>query len=104
MVIRQGDVFWVERDGAIGSEISKRRPYVVVQNNVYNSSKIGTILVCALSSSLKQARVRSNILLEEGEANLRRRSVVNVSQMMNVDRSRLTEKLGSLTSSRVSQI
>jgi mRNA interferase MazF len=104
MVIRQGDVFWLERLGAVGSEISKRRPFVVIQNDVYNASRIGTVLVCALTSSMKQSQVPTNVLLDEGEANLNKRSVVNVSQMMNVDRSRLVARVGSLSSRRIRQV
>src|ERR1041384_1507650 len=104
MVINQGDVFLIERMGKCRAEQARRRPYVVVQNNLANQTRINTVLVCGLTTNLQRARAMGNVIVDEGEANLPRRSVVNVSQMLNVDRSRLTEKVGSLTAGRVREI
>jgi mRNA interferase MazF len=63
-----------------------------------------TVLVCALTSNLKRAEAPGNILLEEGEANLPKRSVVVVSQITTVDKSQLGEYVGSLAQKRMRQI
>ncbi len=94
MVIRQGDVFWVDLGDPSGSGPGYRHPYVVVQNNVFNRSRINTVVVCALTSNLRRAEAPGNVLLEAGEANLPRPSVVTVSQMYTVDKRDLTEYLG----------
>ena len=104
MVIRQGDIFWVDLRTPSGSAPGYRHPHVVVQNNLFNQSRINTVVVCALTSNLKRAGAPGNVLLAKGEANLKKASVVNISQLVTVDKSDLTEKIGTLSPSRVDQI
>ena len=104
MVIKQGDVFWVDLGEPSGSEPGYRHPHVVVQNNVFNRSRLNTVVVCVLTSNLKRAKSPGNVLLEEGEANLPKQSVVNVSQIFTVDKRDLVEKIGPLSRQRVRQI
>ena len=104
MVINQGDIYWVDLEEPKGSEPGYRHPHVVVQNNLFNRSKIGTIIVCALTSNLKRADAPGNVLLEKKEANLPKPSVVNVSQVLTVGRMQLGEYMGTLSSGRVREI
>ncbi len=104
MVIHQGDVFWIELEEPDGSEPGYRHPHVVVQNNLFNRSRINTVVVCALTSNLKRATAPGNVLLEPGEANLSKQSVVNISQLFTVDKQQLEEKVGSLSPWRIEQI
>ena len=104
MVIEQGDVFWVDLGEPSGSEPGYRHPHVVVQNNVFNRSRLNTVVVCVLTSNLKRAEAPGNVLLEKGEANLSRQSVVNVTQIFTVDRGDLAERIGRLSRKRVRQI
>lgn len=104
MVINQGDIYWVEVDEPSGSAPGYTHPHVVMQNNLYNQSKIRTVIVCVLTSNLRYAEVPGNVLLEKGEANLPKASVVNVSQLLTVDKSQLGEYIGSLSLKRIHQI
>lgn len=104
MVIQQGDIFWVELDEPSGSAPGYTHPHVVVQNNVFNQSRINTVVVCALSSNLKRAAAPGNVLLEPGEANLPKQSVAIVSQLFTVDKSYLGDLIGTLSKRRVRQI
>ena len=104
MVILQGDVFWLDLGLPQGSEPGFRRPFVVVQNDVFNASRIQTTVLCALTSNLDRAKAPGNVLLHRGEANLPRPSVVNVSQVVTSDKSALKEKIGTLTRQRVMEI
>jgi mRNA interferase MazF len=104
MVINQGDIFWIDLDEPSGSEPRYRHPHVVVQNNVFNRSRINIVVVCALTSNLKRAAAPGNVLLEPKEANLPKQSVVNVSQLFTVDKSQLGEKIGTLSIRRVHEI
>jgi mRNA interferase MazF len=104
MVIDQGDVYWVDLGEPAGSEPGYRHPHVVIQNNLFNRSRINTVVACALTSNLRRAEVPGNVLLEKGEANLPRQSVVNVSQIYTVNKRDLVEKMGSLSQRRVRQI
>ena len=104
MVIRQGDVYWVDLGEPVGSEPAYRHPCVVVQNNLFNQSRIRTVVVCALTSNLKRAGAPGNVLLEKGEAHLPKQSVVNVSQIFTVDKRQLGEYIGTLSPRRMQQI
>lgn len=104
MVIRQGDIFWIDIGEPSGSEPGYCHPHVVIQNNLFNQSRIKTVVVCALTSNLKRAESPGNVLLEKGEANLSKQSVVNISQVFTVNKSDLAEKIGSLSFQRIRQI
>jgi mRNA interferase MazF len=104
MVINQGDVFWVELDNPVGSAPGYLHPHIVVQNNLFNRSRLNTIVVCALTSNLKRAESPGNVLLEPEEGNLPKQSVVVVTQIFSVDKSQLGEYIGSLSKKRVHQI
>jgi mRNA interferase MazF len=104
MVIKQGDIFWIELEEPVGSEPGYSHPHVVIQNNVFNQSRINTIIVCALTTNLKRASSPGNILLEVGEGNLPKQSIVVVSQIFTVDKMQLGEYIGSLTKRRINQI
>ncbi len=104
MVIVQGDVFWLDMGTPKGSGPGFRRPHVVVQNDVFNASRIQTAVICAVTSNLDRAKAPGNLLLRKGEANLSRPSVVNVSQVLTVDKSLLKEKIGTLSRQRVREI
>ncbi len=104
MVIHQGDIFWVNIDRPLGSEPGYRHPHVIIQNDLFNHSRINTTVICALTSNLRRAASPGNVLLEPGEAHLPERSVVNVSQILTIDRCRLDEKIGTLSPHRIRQI
>lgn len=104
MVIKQGEIYWMELSKPRGSEPGYRHPHIVIQNNVFNISKIKTVVVCVLTSNLKRAKAPGNVLLEKGEANLRKRSVVNISQIYTVNKNDLVEKIGQVSEKRLLQI
>lgn len=104
MDIKQGDIYWIDFGTPIGSESGYRHPHVVIQNNVFNASKVKTVVVCALTSNLKWAKSPGNVLLKKGEGNIPKESVVNITQIETVDKSFLTEKIGTLPPSKITQI
>lgn len=104
MVINQGDVFWIELGEPIGSAPGYIHPHVVIQNNLFNRSRLNTVVVCALTSNLKRAVAPGNVLLEVGEANLSKPSVVVVSQLFTVDKTLLNDYIGTLSNRRIRQI
>jgi len=102
--IHRGDVFWIEPDDARGPAPSYAHPHVVVQDDVFNHSRIATVIVCALTSNLQRASEPGNVLLEVGEGSLPHQSVVVVSQISSVDKARLGRWIGALSEARVEQI
>jgi len=100
----QGDVYWVDLGPPDRSGPGYRHPLVVVQNDAFNRSRISTVVACALTSNLARSAAPGNVLLRKGEPNLPRRSVVNVSQLVTVDKTALVEKIGTLSRARVREI
>jgi mRNA interferase MazF len=102
--VKQGDLFWLDLGSPKGSAPGFRHPFVVVQSDLFNASRIQTVVACALTSNLQRAEAPGNVLLRKGEGNLKKASVVNVSQLYTVDKSALAEKIGALTEARVAEI
>ena len=95
--IRQGQVYWLDFGPEAASAPALRHPCVVVQNDIFNRSAIATTVVCLITSNLTRAIAPGNVLLKKGEANLRKTSVVNISQILTVDKSELEDCTGELS-------
>ncbi|MCU0288779.1 MAG: type II toxin-antitoxin system PemK/MazF family toxin [Acidobacteria bacterium] len=105
MVITQGDVFWARLSNlATGSEPENKRPVVVVQRDSINRSKFNTVVVVPLTRQTKHVNVPGNVLLLKGDANLPRQSLARTTHIMVIDKSRLIEKIGTLSQSKTMEI
>ena len=104
MEINQGDIFWFDASEPRGSSPAYSRPVVIIQNNVFNRSPIGTVLACALTTNLRRAKSPGNVLLNENEAELPKPSVMVVSQILTIDKSELIDKIDTLSKSRITEI
>ena len=101
MVISQGEVWWADIPRPTGSEPGLRRPVVVVQGDALNRSRIGTVVCVPLTSNLKWADAPGNVLLASRSTSLPKDSVANVSQIVALDKSFLTERVGKLSAAKV---
>lgn len=104
LVIRQGDVHWLDFGVADGSAPAGRRPALVVQHDRFNRTALSTTVVAAITSNLRLAAMPGNVRLRQGEAGLARASVVNVSQIQTIDRTRLGDRVGSLAPARMRDV
>ena len=104
MVIKQGEIYWVDLAEPKGSEPGYRHPHIVIQNNLFNDSRINTTVVCTLTSNLNRAKAPGNVMLNKGEANLSKQSVVNISQIFTVNKADLIEKIGQVSEKRMLEI
>lgn len=104
MVIKQGEIYWIELNEPKGSEPGYRHPHLVIQNNLFNQSRINTVVVCALTSNLKRGSAPGNVTLKKGDANIPKKSVVNISQIFTVNKMDLLEKIGTLSKERLSDV
>lgn len=95
-MISQGEIWWADLPGPAGSGPGLRRPVIVVQGDPFNRSKIATVLCVPLTSNLKWADAPGNVLLEARLTGLPKDSVANVSQVVALDKSSLTERVGKL--------
>jgi len=96
MVISQGEVWWADLPVPIGSGPGFRRPVVVVQSDALNQSRISTAICVPLTSNLKWALAPGNVSLSARATGLPKDYVANVSQIIALDKSVLTECVSKL--------
>lgn len=102
--INQGDIYWIKAESAETELGFYPHPYVVVQDNLFNHSRVHSVVVCALTTNMKQADAPGNVRLEPGEANLPKPSIVVVSKISAVPKTQLGDFVGTLSEQRVQQI
>ncbi|MGE5321618.1 MAG: type II toxin-antitoxin system PemK/MazF family toxin [Actinomycetota bacterium] len=100
----RGEIWWADLPEPRGSEPGYRRPVLVIQANSFNRSRIPTVIVAAITSNLRLADAPGNVLLSARVSGLPRDSVVNVSQLLTIDRSFLTEPTGKLPAAVLADI
>jgi mRNA interferase MazF len=96
MVMRRGEIWWADLGEPSGAAPGFERPILIVSSDSYNRSKIETIVGLAITSNVRLADAPGNVLLGINDAGLERPSVVNVSQVVTLDKSDLRERLGVL--------
>lgn len=92
----RGEIWWANLPRPTGSEPGLRRPVLVIQSDAFNKSKINTVVCVVLTSNLKLSKAPGNVLLEKNDSNLPKASVVNISQIITVDKSSLSECVGTI--------
>ena len=102
--MRRGEVWWADLPEPAGSEPGYRRPVLIVQADDFNRSRLRTVLAAAITSNLALAHAPGNLSLPRRSAGLERESVVNVSQVVTVDKRFLIERAGELSGSRLRQV
>ena len=96
--MRHGEIWWAALGTPRGSEPGFRRPVLIVQANEFTESRIRTVLAAAVTSNTRLASAPGNVLVRRKESNLRKDSVVNVSQIVTLNKSALMERVGLLPS------
>jgi len=104
MVIRKGSIYWVDFSPGKGSEPIGRRPGLVIQNDILNDSKINTVIMLAITSTLKFGELPGNVILRKGEANLAKKCVINITQIKSVDKKSIKKKIGTLSKRRMDEV
>lgn len=101
LVVRRGEIWWASLPAPQGSGPGYRRPVVVVQSDQFNESRISTVVIAIITSNLRLAAAPGNMLLDSYESGLPRDSVLNLSQVLSVDKSFLTERVGALSARNI---
>jgi mRNA interferase MazF len=97
VTVSQGEVWWADLGEPRGSKPGFRRPILVVQGDGLNRSRIATVVCVALTGNLRWASAPGNVLLSADITGLSKESVANVSQIVTLDKSELTERVGKLS-------
>ena len=104
MVIRKGSIYWVNFSPGKGSEPIGRRPGLAIQNNILNDSKLNTVIMLAITSTIKFGELPGTVILRKGEANLPKKCVINITQIKSVDKTSIKEKIGTLSKKRMDEV
>ncbi len=104
MVIKRGEIWWASLGKPSGSEPGYRRPLLIIQSNEFNRSRINTVMAAVITSNLRLAKAPGNVLLTDKDTGLKKDSVVNVSQVITVDKAFLTEIIGKLSSQQIEAV
>lgn len=104
MTIWQGDIYYVDLGEPRGSEPGYWHYVVVIQSNTMNSSRISTVVACVLTHRLDCGRIPGNVTLDFREGLLPQQSVVNISQVVTLDKDDLGDKIGDLDDERMREI
>ncbi len=102
--MQRGEIWWTELREPTGSEPGFRSPVLIVQNDAFNRSRIQTVIVVAITTNLELAKAPGNVLLPTKVTSLPRESVANVSQLITIDKSFLSERVGSLPLDLLEQV
>lgn len=102
MVLKRGDIWWASLVASRGSEPGNRRPVVVVQSDAFNVSRIQTVIVAVITSNTRLAEAPGNLALTPAQSGLPRESVINVSQLLTLDKRYLSERVSSLPAEQLS--
>jgi len=103
-MVKRGQIWWAELPQPIAPEPGYRRPVVIVQANEFNDSRINTVIVAIVTSNLKLADAPGNVYLSQSKSGLPKDSVVNVSQLLTLDKSFLTQQQGQVDNVIINQI
>ena len=97
MVVKRGEIWWASLPNPSGSEPGYRRPILIVQSNAFNQSNISTVVGVVITSNIRLAQAPGNVLLPRRSTGLAKESVANVSQIITIDKSFLTTKVGNIS-------
>ena len=103
-MVKRGEIWWAELPAPEGSEPGYRRPVLIIQSDDFNRSRLRTVLALAITSNLKLAAAPGNVSLASRGTGLRRPSVINVSQLVTLDKRFLSERVGRAPDDVLNQV
>lgn len=104
MVAKRGEVWWADLPEPAGSGPGFRRPVLIIQADEFNRSRVRTVIAAAITSNTRLAAAPGNVSLRRSSSGLSRSSVVNVSQVITLDKMFLTERAGRLPVSKMREV
>lgn len=104
MVIKRGEIWWAALPEPAGSGPGYKRPVLIIQSDDFNESKINTIIAAVITSNTRLAAAPGNVSLNPKQSKLPKKSVVNVSQIITMDKSFLSEKVHTLSNEIIAQV
>jgi mRNA interferase MazF len=103
-MVKRGQIWWAELPDPVASEPGYKRPVLIVQSDDFNASRISTVIVAVVTSNLKLSKAPGNVHLPKSKSGLTKDSVVNVSQLLTIDKDFLSEQVGALDNLAIRQV
>ncbi len=100
-MIKRGEIWWASLEEPRGSEPGYKRPVVIISSDAFNQSKIQTVVVAVVTSNLRLAHAPGNIFIARRDSGLSKESVINVSQVLTIDKSFPVEKVSKLSDKKI---
>lgn len=100
----RGEIWWADLPPPTGSGPGFRRPVLIVQSNPFNSSGIRTVVVAVITSNLGLADAPGNVRIGKSDSGLSKPAVVNVSQLITVDRTIFSQRMRTLNSDTMQKV
>lgn len=104
MVVYRGEIWWADLPTPVGSGPGYRRPVLVVQSDRFNASAIGTVVIAAITGNTAIGAAKGNVSLTPRQSGLPKDSVINVSQILTIDRSLLIERINTIPQKKMNQV
>jgi mRNA interferase MazF len=102
--VKRGEIWWADLPDPVGSGPGLRRPVLVIQSNAFNESRIATVIVAVVTSNVFLENAPGNVRLGKADSGLPKPSVVNVSQLITIDKSLLTARVKTLSQKTLTQV
>jgi mRNA interferase MazF len=102
--MKRGEVWWANLPNPVGSGPGYKRPVLIIQSNAFNASRIATVIVATITSNLALAEAPGNVRINKADSGLPQASVVNVSQVVTLDRSILSARVKTLPSASMDKV
>ncbi|MCC5866653.1 MAG: type II toxin-antitoxin system PemK/MazF family toxin [Wenzhouxiangella sp.] len=102
--MKRGEIWWASMPEPAGSGPGFRRPVLIVQSNPFNASRISTVVVAVITSNLRLSAAPGNVRVSKAESGLGKPSVVNVSQVVTLDRTILTDRVRLLSDQKMVEV
>jgi len=104
LVIERGEIWWADLGEPRGSSPGFHRPVVIIQSDLFNQTKINTLIVAIITTNLRLAELAGNVRLSTRSSGLNKESIINISQIFTLDRQDLLEFAGSLSARKMEQV
>lgn len=102
--MKRGEIWWAKLPDARGSEPAFRRPVLILQSDPFNQSRIGTVIVAAITSNMRLSAAPGNVRLTRRQSRLAKESVVNVSQVLTIDRTFISKRVSRIPAARLTEV
>lgn len=102
--MNRGEIWWATLPAPKGSEPGFRRPLLIVQSDVFNRSRISTVIAVVITSNLRLSNAPGNVVLSRKNTGLPKKSVANVSQIVTIDKLFLSDRMGTLSPAILKEI